>query len=275
LRPRPAAAKLNWPMRYEISGARVLTWALETHLVDHCNLRCQHCCTLSPQRPPRFVRVQDLARDLAQAASVLKPSLFKLTGGEPLLHPALVECLHAVRRSGISEQVSLTSNGLLLPQAPDAVFRLLDRLTVSVYASAPLPEAVLARVAERCQTHGVLLTVKRIDRFQQMDPPAPHAIREARRVFANCWLRNRCHLIRDGRFYTCTRPPHLGAHLGLPSLPEADGVVLAGPDPLRRLLASLESEQPLDSCRHCLGASGPWQAHRQVPADGHGAAAVS
>lgn len=261
-------------MRYELSGARVLTWSLETHLVDHCNLRCQHCCTLSPQLPPRAVRVEDLARDLAQAASVLEPSLFKLTGGEPLLHPALVECLEAVRRSGICQQVSLTTNGLLLPKAPDAVFRLLDRLTVSVYASAPLPEPVLARVAQRCQAHDVLLTVKRIDRFQQMDAPAPHAPREARQVFATCWLRNRCHLIHDGHFYTCTRPPHLGAQLGLPRLAPADGVDLSGPDLLRRLLGSLESEEPLDSCRHCLGASGQWWEHRQLGAGQRAAASA-
>ena len=259
-------------MRYEVSSGRVLTWSLETHLVDHCNLRCQHCCTLSPQLPPRVVRVEDLARDLTEAAGVLQPSLFKLTGGEPLLHPAMVECLEAVRRSGICQQVSLTTNGLLLPKAPDAIFRLLDRLTVSVYASAPLPEPVLARVAERCQAHDVLLTVKRIDRFQQMDPPAPHAPRAARQVFATCWLRNRCHLLHEGRFYTCTRPPHLGAQLGLPRLAQGDGVDLAGPDLLRRLLAYLESDEPLDSCRHCLGASGQWRTHRQLGADQRGVA---
>jgi len=253
-------------MRYELSGGRILTWALEAHLVDHCNLRCEHCCTLSPRLPPRAVPVEELARDLAWAVTVLRPSLFKLTGGEPLLHPALLDCLHAVRRSGISEQVSLTSNGWLLAQAPHELFRLLDRLTVSVYASAPLPEKLLARIAEQCRAHEVLLTIKRIDRFQQMDVSPPQPAGRTREVFSGCWLRNRCHLIHRGHFYTCTRPPHLGAQLGLSPLAEADGVELSGRHLLRRLLAHLESERPLGSCRHCLGASGDWWEHRQLQA---------
>lgn len=256
---------------YEVSDGRVLTWSLEAHLTDHCNLRCAQCCTLSPHLPPRAVPPKALARDLERAAAVLRPHVFKLTGGEPLLHPEIVRCVEIARASGIASQVSLTTNGFLLPRAPEALFELLDRLTLSVYSSAPLPERTVEDVAARCARHGVVLTAKRIDRFGRMTPVPPFVSEErARAIHASCWLKVRCHLLHGGRFYTCTRPPHLEPYLaarGRPNaLTTADGVSLDEPDLLRKLLLYLESEEPLASCRHCLGAEGGWITHRQLPA---------
>ena len=86
--------------QYDVSDGRILTWALETHVVEHCNLRCANCCTLSPELPSWWVDPDELRRDLERAAGALRPHVFKLTGGEPLLHPELLRCLDAARASG-------------------------------------------------------------------------------------------------------------------------------------------------------------------------------
>ena len=66
------------------------------------------------------------------------------------------------------------------------------------------------------------------------------------------------------------------AGLGQPEpLAEKDGVALAGEDLAGRLLSYLESEEPLLSCRHCLGSSGAREAHRQLPLRRPPAAAAS
>lgn len=256
-------------MAYAIEHGRLLTWALEAHATDHCNLRCVHCCTISPQAPRWLLDPRELERDLALAARVLRPAIFKLTGGEPLLHPGLLELLEVARASGISPQLSLTTNGWLLERQPEVLFERLDRLTLSWYSSAPLPEAAVQRVEARCREHGVVLTVKRIERFARMDPPAALDEEQTRTVHAACWLRVRCHMVRAGRFYCCTRPPHLERSLaerGLAvRLARQDGVELQGsPDALlTRLLAYLEQPEPLRSCRFCLGASGAFEPHLQ------------
>lgn len=258
-------------MRYELYDGRILTWSLETHVTTHCNLRCEQCCTLSPQLPTWAVEPAALGEDLRRLAQVLRPGIFKLTGGEPFLHPDLPAVLDVVRASGISEQVSVTTNGFLAQSAPDAVFERLDRMTLSVYASVPLPERSVARITERCERHGVLLTVKRIDAFQKLTPEAPHATaEETRAVYADCWLKVRCHLVHRGRFYLCTRPPHMASVLGPAhaehlSLVEGDGVSLETPELLTRVLDYLEREAPLATCRYCLGARGPWEPHAQSP----------
>lgn len=260
-------------MGWEVASGRLLTWSLEAHLTHHCNLRCRDCCTLSPHLAPWSVPVEELGRDLAAAAAALRPALFKLTGGEPLLHADVLGCVEAARASGIAEQVSLTTNGFLLPRAPDALFAALDRITLSRYSSAPLPPASWERIEARCREHGVLLTVKAIDRFQRLDRAADGDEAETRTVYAGCWLRQRCHLVHRGRFYPCTRPPHVAERLralGRPADPaEADGVDLHAPGLLPRLLAHLERDEPLATCRLCLGASGGFFPHAQVGPVGH------
>lgn len=263
-------------MRYELHDGRILTWSLESHVTTHCNLRCEQCCTLSPQLPTWAVEPAALGRELQRLAGVLKPSIFKLTGGEPFLHPDLPAVLDAVRGSAISEQVSITTNGFLAQSAPDAVYERLDRMTLSVYASAPLPERSIARISERCERHGVLLTVKRIDSFQKLTPDEPlSTAAEVRAVYERCWLKVRCHMVYRGHFYACTRPPHVAQVLGpghadMPALAEVDGVSLDSPELLTRVLDYLEREEPLATCRYCLGASGPWEPHAQAPSPRNG-----
>lgn len=248
-------------MGYGIHNGRIQTWALEAHIVDHCNLRCVHCCTLSPQLAPRVVEPSSLARDLTALAPVLAPQAFKLTGGEPLLHPHITECLQVARESAIAPVLQVTTNGFLAPRMPDEFWRALDRICVSLYPSAPLPDATLGLILQRCETFDVELRLKPAPRFQRMDALTPHA--DATEVFRDCWLRHRCHMVRDGRFYLCTRPPHLADVHGRPQLAD-EGVELRGEQLQRRLLEYLTAETPLESCRFCTGSTGELEEHRQL-----------
>ena len=52
---------------YELVSGRIKTRSLESHIVDHCNLHCWGCCSLSPYLPPWFMDPADLERDLGLA----------------------------------------------------------------------------------------------------------------------------------------------------------------------------------------------------------------
>ncbi len=239
---------------YPIVDGRVVTRALEAHVVDHCNLTCAECCSLSPMLPHWQVDPADLAADLAIARGFLAPSVFKLVGGEPLLHPDLVELVAVVRRSGIAPRISITTNGLLLDRAPDALWEAIDALTISVYPRPALTAAAIAAAEERGARFGVALNWKQQDEFVVMNRTEPTTDEaETRAIFDSCWIRERCHMLRSGRFYTCTRPPHFGAYHR--SDFTGDGVALHGLD-TTSLHAYLTSDQPLASCAHCFGGSG-------------------
>lgn len=247
---------------YPVTGGRVHTRSLEAHVVDHCNLTCAECCSLSPLLPHRFTSPEALARDLELAASVLAPRVFKLVGGEPLLHPELVELLRVVRAARIAQEVTLTTNGLRLDRMPDAFWEGLDALTISLYPTPALPSALVAEVEAKARRFGVRLNWKQQDRFVRMSLPRPRDDEtETARIYARCWLRERCHLVHDGRFYTCTRPMHLGSLLGPAAGLDDDGLPLSGCDP-EALVAYLRRETPLRACVHCAGGDAPTEPHR-------------
>ncbi len=252
---------------YAVVDGRVRTRSLEAHVVDHCNLTCAECCSLSPLVPPRLTSPAALADDLALAARVLAPRVLKLVGGEPLLHPEIVELAAVARRSGVAPRISLTTNGLLLPRMPDALYAELDALTISRYPTPTLPAALVAEVEAKAARFGVRLNWKQQDAFVTMSLPAPRDAGdpETAAVWSRCWLRERCHLVQDGRVYTCTRPVHLQALLGPTHDLAADGLPLAGCTP-EALLAYLRREPPLASCAHCAGGDAPMAPHRLLPA---------
>ncbi|HEX5364796.1 MAG TPA: hypothetical protein VFW59_11050, partial [Gallionella sp.] len=180
---------------YPIEGGKIKTRALEAHIVDHCNLRCEGCCSLSPFLPESFTGPADLAADLALVSQVLSPTFLKLVGGEPLLHPDLIECLVVAKQSSVAPVLYVTTNGLLLPKMPDDFWRLIDGLTISLYPSPALPQKTISLVLERAEQFGVHLNWKRQDVFVQMDRTHPSDDAELdASVFSVCWLRRRCHL---------------------------------------------------------------------------------
>jgi GTP 3',8-cyclase len=255
-------------LKYLVDDGRILTRSLEVHVVDHCNLRCKECCTLSPFLPESVTAPEEILADLELARRVLRPETVKISGGEPLLHPRLADVLRAAKQSGLAERVSVTTNGHLLHKMPEACWEALDQLTLSLYPSAPLAPDRLEMIRARCREHGIELREKRQDAFEELTVEDPQDGVATARAFERCWMKRRCHMLRRGVFYTCTRPPHFDTYFHAAGrFAEGDGVRLhGGPGMLRDLLCYLERDEPLASCRHCLGNTGRAFPHEQLRA---------
>lgn len=248
---------------YVIVGGRVRTRSLEAHVVDHCNLTCAECCSLSPLLPAWLAEPAELERDLARASEIVAPSVFKIVGGEPLLHPRLLDLVRIARRARIAPRVSVTTNGLLLGRMPDALFESVDALTISLYPKPALSAEAVADIECRAARFDVALNWKRQERFVVMDRPAPSDdAAEVAAIYAECWLRERCHILRDGRFYACTRPPHFHTlHRGGLDF-TGDGVALDDRITAEALVAYLLREEPFEACARCFGGSASMVPHR-------------
>ena len=264
---------------YTMQAGRVLVEAFELHVVEHCNLRCAHCCNMSPYLDGKTLSAAQIERQLGALAPHLHADVFKIMGGEPLLHPEITEVLRAIPRTGIADTVRLFTNGLLLSKMDDAFWDALDQLTVSSYSSAPVKPDHLAMIVEKARRFDVILNVKHVDHFSEVMSsvrrPADDATTQA--VYDACWLRDRCLIARDGRFFKCTRAAYLRdmqARLRLGGEPfdeasaarewERGGVPLDAPELGARILAYMNDDQPLPACRVCLGSSGPLVAHHQL-----------
>jgi organic radical activating enzyme len=275
LRARMAPRTPEHARAYAVeSDGRVAVESVELHVVEHCNLRCAQCCNMSPYLPERVSSVEDVRATCDRLREVVRPDVLKIMGGEPLLHPDVGGLLRTIRESRVAPRVRLFTNGLLLRSLDDAAFALLDELTVSTYASAPVKGELLAETEARAQRFDVVLNVKAVDTFSRVLTTEARSPSEVQATYDACWLRHRCLVVRSGVFYKCTRAAYHADYHAQVALDGRDldaettqrrlGIPLDAPNFSERLAAYLGSREVLASCTHCLGSSGPLAGHVQL-----------
>lgn len=110
---------------------------LRLSITDRCNLRCRYCMPLSPQAklardPEDILSYEELLR-AAEAAAALGISRFKITGGEPLCRRDCASFIGRLKRIPGVEQVTLTTNGILLAEAmPQLLHAGIDAVNISL-----------------------------------------------------------------------------------------------------------------------------------------------
>lgn len=97
-----------------MSGNKLRRPAIEFNLTQHCNLRCAHCDHASSMLPKGFADLTSFTRDVEVLSTVLSAGEFKFVGGEPLLHPQLLDFLRVAKESQIADRLILVTNGVLL-----------------------------------------------------------------------------------------------------------------------------------------------------------------
>jgi len=252
-----------------MATGKILARSVEVNLTAHCNLACYGCDHASPVHAEEYLSVEEFAKDLAALAPVYHVFEFLLTGGEPLLHPRLLEVVDAIRASGVAEKITLMTNGVLLHKAPEALFDKIDKIGVSIYPGVKrqLDESAIRALAAR---HGLLLWYKPTNEFTKKLLHEENRDSElVRTVYSTCTLRTSCHTIHKGRYFKCSPSPFLPdwlQRLGLDAKAlERDGVpVRDNPDLREHLAAYLRDEQPLGACSYCLGCVGKSAPMRQM-----------
>jgi cyclic pyranopterin phosphate synthase len=108
---------------------------LRISVTDRCNLRCVYC--MPPEGVASKTRDEILSYDevarVVQAAAGLGVRRVRLTGGEPLVRGGLPELIAVIAHTPGIEEVSLTTNGLLLARHAAALAQAgLRRVNVSL-----------------------------------------------------------------------------------------------------------------------------------------------
>lgn len=93
---------------------------LEFHVAHACNLSCQQCSHYSNLRLAGSMATPDEADQAYRLwSSRVRPKQFALLGGEPALHPRLIEHVETAARHWPKSNRLLVSNGLHLHRHPD------------------------------------------------------------------------------------------------------------------------------------------------------------
>ncbi|GLL02106.1 hypothetical protein GCM10017581_038480 [Dactylosporangium matsuzakiense] len=154
---------------------------------------------------------------------------------------------------------------MLLARAEPAVWSAIDEVQVSVYPGHEPSKDEISHWLERAMQHGVEVRLRPMSKFmesyseQGTDDPVL-----VRRIYDTCLVAHvwRCYNVADGRFYKCPQAHFLPKFLNTRA---DDGIVIADDDSFgAALLAYLNADVPLESCRNCLGAVGKFFPHEEI-----------
>ena len=124
--PQPSAARDAF--------GRAMTY-LRISLTDRCNFRCVYCMpALGMKFQPRDELLTDdeLLR-VVQLCAKTGFTKLRLTGGEPTIRPRIVDLVRAMKATPGIEELSMTTNGLLLGRLADQLADAgLDRVNISI-----------------------------------------------------------------------------------------------------------------------------------------------
>jgi cyclic pyranopterin phosphate synthase len=162
--PRPVVESHFDTGPRSIAAVRVL----RISITDRCNFRCLYCM---PEEGVRWLPKDDILT-FEEIADVVKAAIdihgisrFKLTGGEPTVRHGLVDLVRMLRKIDGIEDLSLTTNGMLLEDLAGPLKECgLDRVTVSLDSLHPErfrritrtgDLAVVLRGLDRCEAVGL------------------------------------------------------------------------------------------------------------------------
>jgi organic radical activating enzyme len=246
---------------------RVRTEAVEVNAVRHCNISCRSCSHGSPSMRPSFADPGQVERDLTALTPWMDVEHVRVLGGEPLLHPQLLELLRAVRRSGLGERRRVLTNGLKLAEQPDEFWAEVEEVHVSVYPNTAQhvgrARPTIARAAERS---GTTVRFKHFDHFRiSFRRPEDHP-ELTQDIYETCLIGNRwrCLSVDSGSLHRC---PQAMLAPG-PAAVAEDSLPIADIDSAEAVRAWLLRPEALRSCRTCAGSVGVRRPHRaRVPGD--------
>jgi cyclic pyranopterin phosphate synthase len=113
---------------------------LRISVTDRCNLRCVYCMPPEgvPKRPHDEILSYEEIETVVRAAAELGITKVRLTGGEPLVRPGIVDLVRMLAHVDGIDDLAMTTNGILLNNYAQALTQVgLQRVNVSLDTLRP------------------------------------------------------------------------------------------------------------------------------------------
>lgn len=126
-------------------------------LVRHCNLNCKGCSAFSPISEPHFYTLTNIKRDLGRISQLVahKVDCLYLNGGEPLLHPDLVDILYYCRKCFPRGLIKIFTNGTLLLKQEERFWKACRDCKVILWVTHYPIQIHIQEVRKRAQSYGI------------------------------------------------------------------------------------------------------------------------
>lgn len=187
------------------SFRKALAFEYEFPLTSHCNLNCQMCTAFSPIAEKSFLSIESFYKDLSRMGSLFgsKNVWFRMVGGEPLLHPQVVDMMLLARKILPNALISITTNGLLAKKMNDEFYAVARNKNI-VLLNSPYPPVDADGVVAFIRNLGIN-SFKTVQKFTSKKLALDlSGLQDAKVAFDRCGYR--CNFILDGKLSRCFYP---------------------------------------------------------------------
>lgn len=184
---------------------------LVVNILDHCNLRCKGCDHFACVADPYIVPYQTLYKDIQRMAEIMHgDNIMKIAvmGGEPLLHPELLEILKVVREKFPYAVIRLTTNGILLLQQKEEFWEVCREYNITIVNTKYPIKIDYEKIKEKARNESV--------NFQFFEGTGDDTVKTSSKKlitlngtndpvksFAKCYISNYGNFLMEGKFYGC------------------------------------------------------------------------
>lgn len=181
------------------------------NILDHCNLNCKGCDHFACVADPYTVPYETVHNDIKRMAEIFHHDYIAqiaVMGGEPLLHPELLEILQDVRENFPHAIIRLTTNGLFLLKQDEAFWRTCRDYRITIVNTKYPINLDYGQIKRKCADENVRFaffegtgdeTVKTMSKKTiSLD-----GIEDPVKSFAECNISNYGNFVMEGKFYGC------------------------------------------------------------------------
>ena len=180
-------------------------------IIGYCNLNCKYCTSFSPLVTKEKTSPKEIERDLLRMKDQgFLPREISFEGGEPLLHPQILEFIETARDTFPSAAVVILTNGTLLKNFEESFFKKLSSLNCKVIIDSYFEEndffsfkEIANKVNLSYEIHPCFSEGGYFFNLNLNPSTKSYSFGENFRSFISCEKANKCITLLNHKLYTC------------------------------------------------------------------------
>jgi len=188
---------------------------LDIHMADHCNLNCGGCEHMSPLAEEKFLSLDVFERDIKRLSELTDGHIeeISLLGGEPLLHPQIIDCVNTARKYFKKSRIQIATNGILLLNQSELFWETLKRNNIRICISVYPIKIDHVKIKQMGRKYKIEIiywgSLKQKNKIWEKMPVDIHGTQTAHESFKLCYAANYCFQLVNGKIYPCFRVAYI------------------------------------------------------------------
>lgn len=179
-------------------------------IVHHCNLNCKGCDHCSPIADEEYVNLKQFKEDLKKLKKYFNIiNAFAIMGGEPLLHPNIIEIIKISRKILNKTYIIVFTNGIDLEKQPEDFWKICKKEKIAIVITKYKINIDLKQIFEKAKNYGVEIHIEKNrekEHFHKIKFNLQGTENE-QETHKNCFHGQVCHQLENGVLYKCPIVP--------------------------------------------------------------------